>query len=335
MAGEYSVPPSFALPRLPTQSSNAPSSAEPVSPAVFHDAKTALKPVSFSLSGARPRIVGRLNLSPDGRTLAYASGGGIYARGIDGDDTRLIASVNGSAGTPFWSPDGKSISFTANGRLYVEPIKSGVAKELAPIRTALAGAWGPDGTILIGEIGDSLFSVPSSGGLRTKVTTLDAGRGDTRHQLPQFLPGGKRFIYTAGSNAPGSGMLFAGSFDGSQPVPILQSDSGAVFVPRSGSKGYLVFTRSGSLLAQSFDAATLRVENSPIRIAGPIATLASAAAAAISAAEFSATSSTLVYRPAASAMENPLVRARIDEYASAHPMSEPVVIKNWMAALKR
>ena len=283
---------------------------------------------------ANPRIPGRLTLSPDGRSLAYSNGDKVYVRNLDSGDMRLVTSVSGRPGTPFWSPDGKSIAFPAGGHLYTVPAKGGSAKQLAPINTNMSGSWGTDGTILIGEIGGGIIAIPSDGDSRTNVTTPDPARGETRHLLPQFLPGGKCFLYTAGSNVPGSGMLYAGSLDGSKPVPLLQVDSGATFVPRSGSRGYLVFTRGTALLAQAFDAAALRAEGAPVRLAGPIRIDRAAAATALSESYFSAATSTLVYRPASPATGSSLAKlASMGGPVSA--ASGPVMVENWMPMLKR
>ncbi|HKE24646.1 MAG TPA: protein kinase [Bryobacteraceae bacterium] len=329
---EYPASRTVPLPTPPGPASVPPSSAEPAYPAVLRAGKISIEPVSFSLADANPRVPGHLTLSPDGRSLAYSNADDIYVRSLDSGDTRLVTSVSGRPGTPFWSPDGKSIAFPAGGHLYTAPAKGGSAKQLAPINTNMSGAWGIDGTILIGEIRGGIIAIPSDGNSRTNVTTPDPARGETRHLLPQFLPGGKRFLYTAGSDASGSGMLYASSLDGSKPVPLLQVDSGTTFVPRSGSKGYLVFTRGTTLLAQAFDAAALRVEGAPVRLAGPIRIDRAAAATALSASYFSATTLTLVYRLAASATQRSLATLA----SMGGPVSaarEPVIVKNWMAML--
>jgi serine/threonine protein kinase len=332
--GEYPASRTVALPTPPEPGSVPSSAAEAVYPAVLREGKLSIKPVAFSLSDANPRIPGRLTLSPDGRSLAYSNADEIYVRSLDSGDTRLVTSVSGRPGTPFWSPDGKSIAFPAGGHLYTAPAKGGAAKQLAPINTNMSGAWGTDGTILIGEIRGGIIAIPSDGNSRTNVTTPDPARGETRHLLPQFLLGGRRFLYTGGSDAPRSGILYAGSLDGSKPVPLLQVDSGATFVQRSGSTGYLVFTRGTTLLAQAFDAAALRVEGAPVRLAGPIRIDRAAAATALSESHFSATPLTLVYRPASSATESSLATlASMGGPVSA--ASGPVMVKNWMAMLKR
>ena len=307
----------------------------PVEPTQERYTKSPAEPVhaaSFTTNQAKLRVPERLNLSPDGRQLAYANGDSVYVRALDNGEEHVAASGLGAAGTPFWSPDGKSIAFAANKRLYTAPAAGGVATSLAPVNTSAAGAWGPSGTILIGEVGDGLLAVSAGSGASRKLTRPDVTSGETRHLLPQFLPGGKRYLYVAGSDVSGSGMIYAGSLDGAAPVQVVQSDSGAVFVPRSGSNGYLVFERGGFLLAQAFDAATVRVTGEAIRLGGPVTGSPAAAAVGVTIANFSATPSTLAYRVAEKAPS----MVRTISFPPQRTASESLVIlKDWMARLKR
>lgn len=291
-------------------------------------------PVSYPLPATRPPVTGRINLSPDGKLLAFASGGEIYVRTLDGSDTRLVASNPGMAGTPFWSPDGESLAFTNGGHLYVVPLKGGSARSIGQVNTNIAGAWGPDGTILIGEVRDGLLSIPSAGGEARKITRPESDRGETRHMAPVFLPGGRKYLYTAGSDKVGGSMLYAGSLDSSQRIAIMPVESGVNFVPQHGSKGVLVFTRRSDLMAQPFDAVALRTEGDAVRLGGPVNFTHAAAASATSIADFSAAAAALVYHSLAGA--RPLM-----SLASASPMralqsvangGEVMVMENWLPA---
>ena len=288
--------------------------------------------VAFRLPATRPQVAGRFNLSPDGKMLAYASSGEIYVRTLDGSDTRLVASNPGMAGTPFWSPDGKSLAYTNGGHLYVVPATGGSAKPIGDVNTNIAGAWGPDGTILIGEVREGLLAIPSSGGEARKITKPEMDRGETRHMSPQFLPGGRKYLYTAGSDKVGGSMLYAGSLDSSQRIPIVPVESGVNFVAQRGSKGVLVFVRRSDLMAQAFDITTLRTEGEATKLAGPVFFTHAAAASATSIGEFSATPTTLVYHSLQNA--RPLM-----SLASASPMralqslSTPggvMALENWI-----
>ncbi|HUR97701.1 MAG TPA: hypothetical protein VMZ26_06475, partial [Pyrinomonadaceae bacterium] len=51
--------------------------------------------------------------SPDGKRLAYATGGDIWTMEPDGDGRKQITRISSGAGNPVWSPDGKWIAFSS------------------------------------------------------------------------------------------------------------------------------------------------------------------------------------------------------------------------------
>jgi dipeptidyl aminopeptidase/acylaminoacyl peptidase len=56
--------------------------------------------------------------SPDGRKIAFTTGGQIWTMDADGDDKKQITKISTGAGNPVWSPDGKWIAF--NSEVYPE-----------------------------------------------------------------------------------------------------------------------------------------------------------------------------------------------------------------------
>jgi hypothetical protein len=126
---------------------------------------------------------------------------------------------------------------------------------------------------------------------------VDAARGETRHLTPQFLPGGRRFLYLAGSRQPGGSKLWAGSLDSPERKEVMPMQSTFTFVPvRAGAaKGYLVYLRDRVLLAQPFDSARLATTGEPYALAPSVATNPTIGSA-VDSGDFSATSATLAYR---------------------------------------
>jgi DNA-binding winged helix-turn-helix (wHTH) protein len=237
----------------------------------------------------------RLSLSPDGRSVAFIAGNRLEVRSFDVVEPRILGEVDGM-GTPFWSPDGRQIAIASMGKLRIHSLSGGAPVVLADVNTNLAGAWGAGGTILIGVVGDGVFRVPVSGGPLSRLTSIDVARSETRHMLPQFLPGGRQFLYLAASANSAANMLFAASLDSTSRTPILQLESGATFVPSSpdGRRGYLLFARRRSVLAQAFDTDTLRVSGQPAEIASGVISNP-ALGASLEIAHFSAAGASLAY----------------------------------------
>jgi eukaryotic-like serine/threonine-protein kinase len=254
-------------------------------------------PSRFVLNGPAENQGTRLKLSPDGRSLAFLSGTHHYVRALDRPDAQLLYTPQG-VGTPFWSPDGRSLAIAEGGELVKVGLAPGsVATSLARVNTNMEGAWNADGSILIGMVNDGIYRIPASGGLPTRVTAPDAARAETRHLLPQFLPGGRRFLYIAGSNRPGSSALWAGSLDSAERTEVMPMQSNFTFVPNTpgSAQGYLLYLRGRVLVAQAFDSDKLRPLADPYALAPSVAAN-TAIGTLVNTGDFSATLTALVYR---------------------------------------
>jgi serine/threonine-protein kinase len=121
-------------------------------------------------------------ISPDGKSVAYASGTTIdmriYVRPVAGgrsiqltDDSSVVQSH------PRWSPDGTRILFLAANGVFSAPAAGGPAKpELPPGRPSpiLSADWSPDGKMMTYVIGDSLFLRSEDGSSRALREIIEA-----------------------------------------------------------------------------------------------------------------------------------------------------------------
>jgi serine/threonine-protein kinase len=104
-------------------------------------------------------------ISPDGRTVAYASGQLLRTRIMvrpigEGRPVALTGDTTSAETNPQWAHDGSRILFLAHGGAYSAPAGGGPARPEVPgnIDRPITGAtWAPDGTRLAFTRGDSLF----------------------------------------------------------------------------------------------------------------------------------------------------------------------------------
>jgi len=205
-------------------------------------------------------------ISPKGTEIVYEAAvdgeWALYRRSLDSFEPQPIPGTeNGSK--PFFSPSGDAIGFYSNGSTRIAPLDGGQLREVTRVERWFYGAtWSPDGTIVAGISWNSpLFRMPDSGGQPEPLTTLDVERGDVTHLFPQFLPDGKRALFTIWS--PG-GMKGA----------VVNSTTGETQVVHEGGHhyryspdGYLLFTMDDTLYATDFDLDSLQAGDRTIPVA--------------------------------------------------------------------
>ncbi|HSM14520.1 MAG TPA: protein kinase, partial [Thermoanaerobaculia bacterium] len=232
---------------------------------------------AFRLSEPGNIEAGMLALSPDGRRLVYVASGEdgverLWVRALESFEPQPLPGSEG-ARFPFFSPDGTEVAFQAHGELRRVAIDGGAARTL--IRTGdtmLGGAWGADGTILLGNRRGVLLKVPAAGG-SDPVPAVERGEfegASTVHAWPAFLPDGRRFVYLAdgsgGADAKSHRFLL-GSLDG-EPVRQLLVDL------RSGlavdARGFLLYARNDQLIAQRLDFDRGEIVGEPVLVADSV-----------------------------------------------------------------
>ena len=228
----------------------------------------------FATFGA---FTGGFAISPDGKTVAYSvkmnGKTGLWVRALDGATARLLPGTEG-AGAPFWSPDNKSIAFAAGRKLLRVDITGGAPLAICEGSGCSAeGAWTDDGRIVLGGAGTSrgLHQVSAFGGNPSLLTTPDASLGEVSHEFPQVLPGGRLLYWALNNKAENSAVYAAPLAKPAERVKLMTTESNAVFASDGAGKGYLLWLRGSTLMAQEFDPASFKLSGEPHPIAGPVA----------------------------------------------------------------
>ena len=196
-------------------------------------------------------------LSPDGRTVAFVTisqgVSRIRVRPLDSDDSRVLAGTEGAT-RPFWSPDSKYIAYFVKGDLKKVAIGGGAPVHLAtgPFRD---GDWSSEGVILVGGQRDRpLLRVPDFGGSPTPETRLDSG--DISHDYPEFLPGGRHYLYLARDRVSATRRAYIGTL-GSTERRLIDGITRGV---RYSETGHLLAIDGDTLMALPFDLERLELK---------------------------------------------------------------------------
>jgi serine/threonine-protein kinase len=150
----------------------------------------------FSLSSTVSEYVAPARISPDGRRIAYSSGGRLWMRDLDQLTAREIGP--NEAGWPLdWSPDGEWLVLADSKEIFKIQVDGGSRTVLARpgfISPPVSGAtWQPDGTITFCTGSTGLLDVPAGGG--EMLTRLDPGEGEGDFHFANGLPGDRGVIY--------------------------------------------------------------------------------------------------------------------------------------------
>ena len=228
------------------------------------DPAIAPRVVRLTTQPAQPAV--DFALSPDGRLLAFVSGGEndarIWIRPLDALTPQVVAGTEG-AESLFWSPDSRFIAFGAGGKLKKVAASGGAVHTLCDARVVIGGSWSRDNVIVFTpDNRRPIYRVSAMGGDPVAVTTLDASQGHNTHRWPHFLPDGRRFLYLARGTRPESSGIYAGSLASISPTLVVRAESRVSYA----DPGYLLFARDRALLAQPFDANTLRARGEALQV---------------------------------------------------------------------
>ena len=118
-----------------------------------------------------------ISMSPDGRKLAFISGGRLWVHFIETGESRNLTDATG---TPFWSPNNRFIGYWVPGKLKKIEATGGEPQTLADCPDWGGGTWSQDGVIVFGG-GSGLFQVPAAGGVPAYQSPQSTSRATSRH----------------------------------------------------------------------------------------------------------------------------------------------------------
>ena len=233
--------------------------------------------LTFHVYGAN---VTGVAVSSDGRRIAFG------AREPDGDQNLWIRDlgapdsyrVPGGEGAlfPFWSPDSRSIGFFAKGKLRIVEASASPPppRDLADVAEARGGSWGEDGTILYATSNLSpLLRVAASGGTPSPATRLDVAAREISHRWPQFLPGGRRFLYEIRRRRRQEALPLSGRRRSSSDRSTAWRNAGSsprTRAQRSLLRGYLLFRRANNLMVAPCDPKTIALRGDPVALSDSV-----------------------------------------------------------------
>jgi eukaryotic-like serine/threonine-protein kinase len=223
-------------------------------------------------------------LSPDGGQIVFAvSGEGVSRLWLRSLATTAAQPLAGTEGAthPFWSPDSRSIGFFASGVLKRLDLGGGAPQIVATASAGRGGTWNADGDILFTpDTASPLFRVSAATGVSAAtsppvaVTRLDR---QNSHRFPSFLPDGRHFLfYTHGT--PDTRGIYLAALDAPGMRRLTAADAAGVYLPAgpgpaeaSRESGWLLFVRTGTLVAQRLDLDRQVLTGDPLTLADPVA----------------------------------------------------------------
>ena len=225
-----------------------------------------------------------ISVSPDGENLVLVAqdeegSRALYLRPLKSDAYQKLEQTDG-ASLAFWSPDSRWIGFFADGHIKKIPVAGGAVQTITDVRQGdgEGAAWSPNGTIVFAPPrvrpaampDGALYSVPSSGGTATPATALDATKGEVSHSWPQFLPGGRRFLYLARTKNSANSEIHVQEVGSRERIASFPSMTQVVFAKVPKGDSYLLFPRDRALFARAWSPKTLQFSGEPVAIASEV-----------------------------------------------------------------
>jgi serine/threonine-protein kinase len=197
----------------------------------------------FSMSSTISELLAPARISPDGRRIAYSSGGRLWIRDLDQLEPREIGSYE--PGWPLdWSPDGEWLVLADSKEIFKIQVDGGSRTVLAHMGfispPAAGAAWRRDGTITFCTGTTGLVDVPAGGG--DVSTRLDPGEGEGDFHNVNGLPGDRGFIYAIHRD---EGIDTIGLLSGGERRTVLQLPGKNLWNPVYSPTGHILSSVGG------------------------------------------------------------------------------------------
>jgi len=252
-------------------------------------------PLRFFAPTPRGVVLGDTpKVSPDGRYVAYNASdstgkSSIWLRPMGSLTAQPLPGTDG-ARRPFWSPDSRYLAFMMEGKLRKISVLGGPPQTICESQSSGDGSWGRSGQILFdGSPTDSIRIVTAGGGAPHPASRIDHAHGEVGSAWPHFLPDGRHFLFLGLSNRPDQTALKVGDTRSDKVVLLARGNFSRI---EYVEPGYILYARDRSLLAQPFDAKSLRLTGDPFPVVDDVAVGGGVG----SNADFSSSPSTLVFR---------------------------------------
>jgi serine/threonine-protein kinase len=226
-----------------------------------------------AVEGVRSAATRRFDLSRDGARIVYigpdSGGTQLWVRELRDLNARPLPGTR-DAVAPFFSPDGRSVGFfrgQAGRDLRVIALSGGQPTTIVRDSAQAWGAdWGEDGNIYFVHSTSRLARVAATGGAIEVISVLDTARGETEHDWPQLLPGGKRVLVQVWHNSIAD-----------TEIAVIDLATGRTTHAAAGvyarylPSGHLVYVSfDGSLVSAPFDPERVEVTGQTIAIADAV-----------------------------------------------------------------
>jgi Tol biopolymer transport system component/tRNA A-37 threonylcarbamoyl transferase component Bud32 len=205
-------------------------------------------------------------LSPDGTQVAYVARQDgtqqLFLRAMDSTESRAVPGTEGGDG-PFFSPDGQWLGFFAGGKMKKIAVGGGAAVILGDAVVFRGASWDSRGMIAFPPNAFSTIMQMSDGGGAPQALTRFE-KGENSHRWPEFLPGSKAVLFSAGQNTGNwsDGQVAVQSMETGERRNLVE---GAAH-PRYASSGHLIYAQAGNLVAVPFDPQSLQITGTAVPV---------------------------------------------------------------------